>query len=100
MHNEIYLHTNITWSPPQYLGGLKASETIYYQLQATGYSINTTGTYSEFNSSTRKRSLDITITVHYNSSTIDNIYVPSNVKVKKQYDNLLCNAVDEQVANC
>ena len=42
--DKIFLHANITWSPPQYLGGLEASD-IYYQLQATGYSVNTTDRY-------------------------------------------------------
>ena len=94
--DKIFLHANITWSPPQYLGGLEASD-IYYQLQATGYSVNTTDTYSEFSSSTGGRTLDITITAHYNSSSIESMYIPSNVKVNKQYN--LCNVVGEQIVD-
>ena len=95
MQDKIFLHANISWSPPQYLGGLNASD-IYYQLQATGYSINTTDTYSEFNSSTGEKTMGITIKVRFSNSTIDNMYIPSNVEVKKRYD-LSCNAASEQI---
>ena len=96
----VTMHVNITWSPPQYLGGLDASD-IYYQLHATGYDdINTTNTYSvlfyEVNFSTNKKALNVSIAIHYNGSTTDALYIPSNVIEKKQYDNLLCDAVGEQ----
>ena len=96
----ISVNVNITWSPPQYFGGLNASD-IYYQLHATGYDINTTETYSvlfydEVNFSVRKKSLDVSIAVHYNGSTTDTLYIPTNIIQKKRYDNLLCDAVGEQ----
>ena len=96
----ISVNVNITWSPPQYLGGLDASD-IYYQLHATGYDINTTETYSvlfydELNLSIDKKSLDVSIAVHYNGSTTDTLYIPTNIIEKKRYNNLLCDAVGEQ----
>ena len=106
--SEIYyavttVDVNITWSPPQYLGGLNASD-IYYQLHATDYDIkNTTDThyvllYDDLNLYTNQKALDVSIAVHYNGSTNDTLYIPSNIIVKKQYDNLLCDAVGEQTA--
>ena len=97
------LHVNVTWSAPQYLGGLNASD-IYYQLHATGYEINTTETYSvlfydEVNLSIDKTALDVSIAVHYNGSTTDTLYIPTNIIEKKQYNNLLCDAVGEQTIN-
>ena len=100
MNDLISVHVNITWSAPQYFGGLNASD-IYYQLHATGYDINTTDTYSvlfydDVTLSIDKKALDVSIAVHYNGSTTDTLYIPNNIVVKKQYDNLLCNAVGEQ----
>ena len=94
---------NITWSPPQYLGGLNAGD-IYYQLKAKKYIINTTNTYSllffdELQLKSHKKVLDITLTVHYNGSAVDAMYIPSSMLVKKQYNHLLCDAVGEQTAN-
>ena len=107
-HSEIYyadtsLHVNITWSAPQYFGGLNTSD-IYYQLHATGYDINTTDTYfvlfyDDVHLSIDKKALDVSIAVHYNGSTTDTLYIPNNIVVKKQYDNLLCDAVGEQTIN-
>ena len=99
IYDDISVYVNITWSPPQYLGGLNASD-IYYRLQATDYDINTTDThsvlfYDDLNLSIYKKALDVSIAVHYNGSTNDTLYIPSNVIVKKQYDNLLCDAVGE-----
>ena len=97
---DISVHLNISWSPPQYLGGLNASD-IYYQLSATDYdNINTTDThsvlfYDELILGENKKALDISIAVHYNGSSADTLYIPSNIIVTRQYDNLLCDAVGE-----
>ena len=99
MYYLISAHVNITWSPPQYLGGLDASD-IYYQLHATDYDINTTNTYAvllydEVDLSIDKKALDLSIMIHYNGSKIDTLYIPSNIIEKKRYDNLLCDAIGE-----
>ena len=112
--NSVYLdnsvHVNISWSPPQYFGGLNASD-IYYQLQATSFDIyqatdydeiNTTDTYyklfyDDLNYSIKKKVLNVIITVHYNGTAIDDSYIPSNIVAKEQYDNLLCEAIGKHM---
>ena len=90
---------NVTWSPPQYLGGLNTIS-IYYQLTTIDYDINTTNPYSLLFYDQLylniKKSLDVSVTLHYNGSTTDSLYIPSNMLVMKRYDHLLCNAVGEQ----
>ena len=93
------VNVKVTWSPPQYLGGLQTSD-IYYQLNTNGHDINTTDNYSllfygKINFNTNKKILDVSVTLHYNGSTVDTLYTPSNVLVKKTYGNLLCNAIGE-----
>ena len=90
------IHVNITWSTPQYLGGLNAND-IYYQLNTMDHNINTTDPYSVLSydelSLIDKSPLDITVEVHYNGSTTNTLYIPSNIQVTRQSDNLLCDAV-------
>ena len=100
---DISAHLNISWSPPQYLGGLNASD-IYYQLYATDYNISTTDThsvlfYDRLNLSFDKKVLDVSIAVHYNGTTADTLYIPNNIIVKRQYKHLLCDAVGERMTN-
>ena len=88
----------ISWSPPQYLGGLNTSD-IYYQLRINGDSTITTDTYSfksydNVNFNYNKKTLNIRVTVHYNGSTNNHLYIPSSILVK-EYDNLLCDALGE-----
>ena len=88
----------ISWSPPQYLGGLNTSD-IYYQLRINGDSTITTDTYSfksydNVNFNYDKKTLNIRVTVHYNGSTNNHLYIPSSILVK-EYDNLLCDALGE-----
>ena len=90
---------SINWLPPQYLGGLNASD-IYYQLRINGGSNITTDTHSfvfyrEIDFVYSKKTLNIRVTVHYNGSTVDHLYIPSNILVEKYYDNLLCDALSE-----
>ena len=93
------VNVKVTWSPPHYLGGLHTSD-IYYQLNTNGHDINTTDNYSllfydKINFHSSKKILDISVIVHYNGSTVDTLYTPSNVLVKKTYGNLLCNVIGE-----
>ena len=100
---DVSMLANVTWSPPQYLGGLNASD-IYYQLKINDYDINTTDTYSLLSYDglrlrSHRKVLDITLTVHYNGSAVDALYIPNNMLAKKRYNHLLCETVGEQTAN-
>ena len=100
---DVSMLANITWSPPQYLGGLNTSY-IYYQLKTNDYDINTTDTYSLLSFDglrlrSHRRVLDITLTIHYNSSAVDALYIPNNMLAKKRYNHLLCETVGEQTTN-
>ena len=91
------VNVTISWSPPQYLGGFNTSD-IYYQLRINDDSTITTDTYS-FKSYSyvdflySKQTLNIRVTVHYNGSTVDHLYIPSSILLVKNYDNLLCDAL-------
>ena len=93
------VNVSINWLPPQYLGGLNASD-IYYQLRINGDSTITTDTHSyvfyrEVDFVYNKKTLNIRVTVRYNSSIVDHLYIPNNILVEKYYDNLLCDVVGE-----
>ena len=99
-YDDISILVNITWSPPHYLGGLNTSD-IYYQLNTINYNRYTTNTYSllyygKLSLSLHKKALDVSVMVHYNGSMADAMYIPSNIIVKKRYNNLLCHSVGEQ----
>ena len=95
-NDDVSVLVNVTWSPPQYLGGLKSTD-IYYQLTTIDYDIITTDTYSLLFYNKLylpiKKSLDVSVAVHYNGSTTDSLYIPNNILVMKRYDHLLCEAV-------
>jgi len=98
-YDDISIHVNIAWSPPQYLGGLTASN-IYYQLITIDRNINTTDPYSvlfydELSLRFENPTVDITVIVHYNGSATNTLYIPNNILVTKQSDNILCDALGE-----
>ena len=93
------VNVSINWLPPQYLGGLNVSD-IYYQSRINGDNTITTDTHSfvfyrEVDFLYNKKTLNIRVTVHYNGSTVDHLYIPSNILVEKYYGNLLCDALGE-----
>ena len=90
------MFVNITWPPPEYLGGLNTDD-IYYQLTTSEHSINTTDTYSLLSyDKSRLYAKNVIIAVHYNGSTAITLYIPHKVSVMKHSIHLKCAAVGEQ----
>ena len=90
------MFVNVTWPPPEYLGGLNMGD-IYYQLTTSDHSINTADTYSllSYDKSTLY-ARNVIIAVHYSGSMANTLYIPHKVSVMKHRIHLKCAAVGEQ----